>query len=79
METLKSLLNQRDAQDGVIAKCNIQIQQYDLNIKATQLKMEAMQKGINGNVESRKRVVARLEEAQRLRDELSAKIENFNG
>lgn len=79
METLKSLLNQRDAQDGVIAKCNIQIQQYDLNIKATQLKMEAMQKGINGNVESRKRVVARLEEAQRLRGELSAKIENFNG
>lgn len=79
METLKSLLNQRDAQDGIIAKCNIQIQQYDLNIKATQLKMEAMQKGINGNVESRKRVVARLEEAQRLRDELSAKIENFNG
>jgi len=77
METLKSLLNQRDCQDGVIAKCNLQIQQYDLNIKSTQLKMEQMRKTMDGNIEARKRVVAKLEEAQKLRDELSSKIENF--
>jgi major membrane immunogen (membrane-anchored lipoprotein) len=77
METLKSLLNQRDCQDGVIAKCNLQIQQYDLNIKSTQLKMEQMRKTMDGNIEARKRVVVKLEEAQKLRDELSSKIENF--
>lgn len=77
METLKSLLNQRDCQDGVIAKCNLQIQQYDLNIKSTQLKMAQMNKAMEGNIEARKKVVAKLEEAQKLRDELSSKIENF--
>lgn len=77
METLKSLLNLRDCQDGVIAKCNLQIQQYDLNIKSTQLKMEQMRKTMDGNIEARKRVVVKLEEAQKLRDELSSKIENF--
>lgn len=54
METLKSLLNQRDCQDGVITKCNLQIQQYDLNIKSTQLKMAQMNKTMEGNIEERK-------------------------
>lgn len=77
METLKSLLNQRDGMDAIIAKCNLQIAQYDLNIKTIDIKIEAMRKTQSGNIEAKKRATERLTEAQRVRDELSSKIENF--
>ena len=77
METLKSLLNQRDGQDAIIAKCNLQIAQYDLNIKTIELKIEQMRKTQAGNEEAKKRATDRLTEAQLMRDALSMKIENF--
>ena len=77
METLKSLLNQRDGPDAIIAKCNLQIAQYDLNIKTIDLKIEQMRKTQAGNIEAKKRATERLTEAQLQRDALSMKIENF--
>lgn len=78
METLKSLLNQRDCQDVVIAKYNLQIERCNINIREMEMKIENIKRTMQGNIDARQRAAEKLADAQKLRDELSSKIENFN-
>lgn len=78
METLKSLLNQRDCQDVVIAKYNLQIERYNINIREMEMKIANIIRTMQGNIDARQRAAEKLADAQKLRDELSSKIENFN-
>ena len=76
---LEALLHQRSTLDIHIDALKIKVDKSDVTIRDLEMKVQNLQRSIDGNKQAKDKYLKQLEDAITRREELSKQIENYNG
>lgn len=76
---LEALLHQRSTLDIHIDALKIKVDKSDVTIRDLEMKVQNLQRSIDGNKQAKDKYLKQLEDAITRREELSKQIESYNG